>query len=358
LFGTLQQNAPLLTAGLRYHSLTETPGADLLYERIQRPLRLRDANYNSAMDVLTVNNVDGQQDGDDSFVIALSGLLEDYVINGHSPYPVSRKTGKVASLNDDLPWGIVYPSPSLRAPIHIPGIFAAIPPIKNYYHLLVDHLMPIVATVLRNPQRFTGPITFVVREDYAIVDFVTGILREKGFDVRIRRIAAADTVTGDFYLWAKTRSRSTEHGYAFREELDLIGDAIDKRIAHLTTPKRIFILRTKTKLRNLVNQEEIQSGLVAKGFTPFELKWSNFLEQIAAFRRAEQIVSVHGASLTNLMWGHDGHVREIFPNNARKTTYLHIASQNGWNYDYVLGSDEAERQNFRVSPEAVFAKTA
>ncbi len=358
LFGGMETNAPYLTQALRYYSRTAPVDKALLFEDFSRPLRLDEPRYTAANAILSAHNVDGMY-GERRDVHVTSAMLEDYFVTGHTLYPISRETSIVADHKGiPLPWGITYPSPSWRGPIRIPGVYMAVPHIKNYYHLLVDFLMPVMSVMVRNPARFSGPFTFVVNHASAAVDFAASLLRDMGFDARIRMIGMGDTVTGDQYLWAKTKGGSTEHGYAFRPEMDVLGPAIERRIAHIHVPKKVYIPRTATKLRNLLNQNELMYGLAAKGFATVKFDWMNLLEQIAVFRHAEQIVSVHGAALTNMAWGTQSSVREIFPNNARKTTYLHIGSQNDWAYAFHLGSDEMERQNFLAPVDEILSSIA
>jgi hypothetical protein len=358
LFGYLEENAAFLTRGLRYYSRTGIVREDQLYENFTRRLRLNDDGYRAAYESLSVHNVDGVF-AEMPDVRMQSGLLDDYFVNGHTLYPVNRQTGIIAeAANAPLPWGITYPLPSNKSAIRLSGIFTAVPHIKNYYHLLIDFVMPVMAAIMRNPGRFSGPFTFVINTDSPLVSLMSEILREMGIDAHVLKVEPSDTVTGDQYLWAKSRAGSTEHNYAFRDELALMDDAIARRVKHIKVPKKIYIPRTATRLRNLINQNELVTALSGKGFTPIMFQWDNLPEQIAAFRNAEQIVSVHGAALSNLVWGGGGQPKivEILPNNARKTTYLHISSQNDWKYEFSLGSDELKRQNFHANVPEVIAK--
>ena len=306
LFGHLEENIPFLTRTLRYYSRTEIVREDQFYENFTRPLRLNDDDYKAAYDSLSICNVDGVF-ADMPDVRMQSGLLDGYFINGHTLYPINRRTGIIAeAANAPLPWGITYPLPSNKPAIHLSGVFTAIPHIKNFYHLLIDFVMPVMATVLRNPSRFSGPFTFVINRDSPLVSFMSDILREMGFDAHVMKVGPYDTVTGGQYLWAKSRAGSTEHNYAFRDELNLMDDAIARQVKHIKVPKKIYIPRTATRLRNLINQSELVTALSGKGFTPIMFQWDNLPEQIAAFRNAEQIVSVHGAALANLIWGGGG----------------------------------------------------
>ncbi|ESQ90418.1 glycosyltransferase family 61 protein [Asticcacaulis benevestitus] len=358
IFGGLEARAPSLTRAIRYYSLTETLPPGQSFEHTGRPMRLDQPVYAPTFKTLMVNNVESYNPGVAADAVMLdTAILENVRLVGHTLFPIRSETARIVSDKaDSIPWGITYPSLSFKPPVPVAGLVTAIPRIKNYYHLMVDYVMPVMAALLRHPDRLSGPVTFVVNHDYPMLDVLIGTLREQGIEARLMKVGDGDTVMAARYLWAKSKAYHTEHAYAFRDELRLLSEAVARKTAHIKVPDKVFIPRSRTRLRNLLNQSELQAALATRGFAAWELEWSRPLEQIALFQRAGQIVSVHGAGLTNLMWGEGGHIVEIFPNDARKTTYLHMASQNGWTYDYVLGSDEAARQNFSVTVDEVLTK--
>ena len=358
VFGWLETSAPALTRAIRYHALTEALPPEQRFEHVTRPMRLDQPAYQPAFRILQDKNVESYNRTVAPEVITLdSAVIENVRLVGHTLFPIRSENDRIVSDSGaSIPWGITYPSISFRSAVRVSGTVTSIPYIKNYYHLMIDYFVPVMAALLRNPQRFAGPVTFLVNHDYPMLDFLIGILRDVGVDARLMKISNADTVIAERFLWATSKAFHTEHAYAFRDEMRLLSEAIARKTAHIKVPDKVFIPRSKTRLRNLLNQSDLQAALEARGFAARELEWSRPLEQIALFQRAAQIVSVHGAGLTNLMWGEGGNIVEIFPNDARKTTYLHMASQNDWAYDYVLGSDEAERQNFSVPVDEVLAK--
>lgn len=64
---------------------------------------------------------------------------------------------------------------------------------------------------------------------------------------------------------------------------------------------RLFI-RRKTKLRRLVNEDDIEAALVARGFVAMEPERLSLEEQIAAFSNAGMVVGATGAAITNVMF--------------------------------------------------------
>lgn len=66
--------------------------------------------------------------------------------------------------------------------------------------------------------------------------------------------------------------------------------------------KRIFISRKDSKIRNVINEDEIFEQLIAYGFVRYELSELSVVDQIQLFRQAEIIVSPQGTGLTNIMY--------------------------------------------------------
>jgi len=64
---------------------------------------------------------------------------------------------------------------------------------------------------------------------------------------------------------------------------------------------KLFI-RRRTKLRRLVNEEEIEAALVTRGFVAVEPERLSLEEQIAAFSNAAMVVGATGAAITNVMF--------------------------------------------------------
>ena len=346
----LESHAPAITSAMRYHSLQCVIAPETIIEDITRPLRLQTAPYAAQYQTLLTHNVDGknphhQEDG----VRLVTAICDHIKVHGHFMQPVDQNNQHLLALHEGrIPWGLTFPLPTALPAQKINGFVASIPPVNNYYHVLVDYLLPVLSAVMRNPTLFNKPITFVVNRPNAATDFIARLLREAGFDAHVKQISAFESVVAEHYIFAKASAASTEHGYAFYPELKSLDPLIAAHTKHLDVPEAIAVKRTQTRLRAVLNQEDLLALLAANNVTPVTFDWSNLLFQIACFRKAARIVCVHGAALSNLCWGDANRVLEIFPDNARKTTYLHIASQNSWTYRASFGSREQNNQNFSV----------
>lgn len=89
-----------------------------------------------------------------------------------------------------------------------------------------------------------------------------------------------------------------------------------------TAQTRIFISRTDAERRHLANHDDIEAYLETQGFESYELSTLSFAEQVALFQRADIVVGVHGAGLTNLVFAADCRVYEIIGDVYKPTYYL------------------------------------
>jgi len=106
--------------------------------------------------------------------------------------------------------------------------------------------------------------------------------------------------------------------------------------------KHIFISRKDGRTRTLTNEDELVDSLPSK-FESYELSNYTFEEQVNMFRHAKQVVGLHGAGLTNILWSNDVTVVEIQPERMRGMFY-EIASALQHSYASVTCSDRSRIQ--------------
>jgi capsular polysaccharide biosynthesis protein len=98
-------------------------------------------------------------------------------------------------------------------------------------------------------------------------------------------------------------------------------------------PKRVFISRKDSKLRQITNEDELVKLLKEFGFETVLLSRYPLLEKIKLFFNAEIIVSASGAGLTSLFFGDKkSAIVEIFPEGFVFTHYYNIAYHVGMSY--------------------------
>lgn len=114
-----------------------------------------------------------------------------------------------------------------------------------------------------------------------------------------------------------------------------------------TSPEKIFISRAKARRRRLVNEAEIESRLMAQGFVTVVLEDLPFLEQVRLFAHAREIVGLHGAGLTNLVFSAPGtRVVEIASDAWRNPCFANIAKVGRLNHRIIVGRSVGPRRGF------------
>lgn len=369
----LERSAPALTAAVGYHAILGPPSRFDWLSETRIPTRMTQSPYAEEYRSLSIANVDAPtwhlghpghtaEGGVSRFgslepleVRRLSSLVPGVIVPGHNLLPVDAKTGRLLAYygTTEVNWGIAFPGFSRLKRVRLKGAAWAIPPVKNHFHLLVEHILPVVDMLLAERERLArNPLTVIAQRDLPLLEAVAKILKRLGIAIAFEEARPFATYAPEQYLFCKPVAASVEHFYAYPEAVGLLREAFPDRGAAL--PSRLYVPRTGTRIRRLIGETDLIARLTERGFVSFTAHRDNPEEQIARFMAAREIVSVHGAALTNIVWAEPGaRVVEIFPSNARKTTYLHMASLHDHAYSHVSGGSENERQDFSVDPAAV-----
>jgi len=354
LLGAAERHMPSLTRSLGYYSIidkpSKCPGAEIFF----REARWFDPNYVDSFRKLASP---GEADGLDLTRpehVQISVLhTDDFTIFGHIKAPIRLSNGHALSYSPLQRFTLTdaYPFPFSRT-IRVSGGVIFIPNLENYFHLMMDHLLPAFSAVVRDPGRYKS-ITFVLQRDFPLIEFFAGLLNEFGISTDTVRVGKFDRICGGTLIIGSAEPRDTASVFMYREEIDKIAAVIDKRLPKFDTPKRFYVKRTGTPRRLLKNEAALIARLSERGIVPFEIGFDKPLEQIALFRNAELIVSVHGAALTNLIWCKNARVIEIFPGNSRPKHYIHISAQMGLDYEPIIGSIGDKRDSFEINLEDI-----
>jgi capsular polysaccharide biosynthesis protein len=117
---------------------------------------------------------------------------------------------------------------------------------------------------------------------------------------------------------------------------------------------RIFISREDTNRRNIANDTEIYDVLRDFGFEPYVLSDYRFEEQVAMFRNATAVVGVHGAGLSNIVFGDNIDILEIVPQDMRRITYCCLSKI--LNHTYQVMHTPAPVENLVLDPDNLSQK--
>ena len=128
----------------------------------------------------------------------------------------------------------------------------------------------------------------------------------------------------------------------------------------LNFPKeRIYITRKNPTWRKILNETQMLELLNKYGFRTVEPEHLSFVEQVALFNSAQVIVSVHGAGLTNLVFGNPGSILiELIADWHKNVDYWICASYAQMRYHYLgcesspshaeLGFSQTQNYNLTV----------
>ena len=129
--------------------------------------------------------------------------------------------------------------------------------------------------------------------------------------------------------------------------------------------RRLFVTRARRSGRALANEGDVVDALRPLGFEVVEPSTLPFPAQVARFADASDVVGIHGAGLTNLVFGAGGaRVVELHhPSPSRwggpPADYFFLSRARAHPYDAVMGSSDGPAagpfSSFSVDPDAVRA---
>jgi capsular polysaccharide biosynthesis protein len=128
-----------------------------------------------------------------------------------------------------------------------------------------------------------------------------------------------------------------------------------RRSAH---NRRLFISRENAGRRRIQNQKDVEDCLKEYGFESIAMEKLSPQEQIDTMYDAEAVISPHGAGLTNLLFGRQLQVLEIFPSRHLAPHYFFLAKSLGHSYRFMCGEEQSlNPSSFVVNLEQLRANT-
>ncbi|WP_234732452.1 glycosyltransferase family 61 protein [Acidocella facilis] len=111
----------------------------------------------------------------------------------------------------------------------------------------------------------------------------------------------------------------------------IVANLVPQKIDDL--PKKLYISREDAGGRRILNEEELMNRLEKFGFKSVSLVGRSLAEQAALFNNADNIVSLHGAALSNLVFTRrNARVVEVFPETYGTPAFAIIATAGALNY--------------------------
>ena len=351
-FYDVEKNFHNIAKLIRFHSIVREPNLTegLRVENIEI-FWFNERYLSSFRTLATVSEVESLDFSKNEKTELLSIATEDFFIDGHIKAPIRKTDRTLIAFNGEqrLRWGDVYPNPFFLKK-YLDGYVIFIPNIENYYHLIVDYILPALNRFNFDNKYDNSKIFFVTQRRLPILDFFQEYLISKGYNAEIYRIYPFQRVYGKALIMGRAKPRDPGCYFVFANLMNEMNEFIDKKISKIMVSDYAYIKRTQTPRRRLLNETEIISYLEKFGFDAVSLNFENYLYQIALFRKAKVIISTHGASLTNLIWSRNTKVIEIFPKNLKPKHYLNISSQLNLEYCAALGGEAQSREDFIIDP--------
>lgn len=261
-----------------------------------------------------------------------------------------------------LPANAVFSQKYFQKPVHYKGtVFSALiggGPVNNYGHWLIDVLPRIY--LLKESGLFDTVDWFLVPNyeyDYQKESLqMLGIDESKIINGQLVHHLQADAIItstaprGERSFLIPDWITHLHHKYLLNEQV------IDDKLY----PELVYISRKDSKLRKVVNEEQVENLLKAYGFETIVSSELSFKEKINLFFKSKVIVSASSAGLASLFYAHaEGKVLEIFSQGFVHTHYYNMAKSIGMEYEYLICSHpspattgkEGEREDITVEIE-------
>ena len=115
----------------------------------------------------------------------------------------------------------------------------------------------------------------------------------------------------------------------------------DFKPTNISSPKRIYISRSRARMRRLSNEDAVMHMLKRYGFEIIHFEDYSFLQQIELMSATEIFVGTHGANLTNLLFmPTHAHVIELMNKDFDNFCYWHLSSNIYINYSCIKCSSQ------------------
>lgn len=350
-----------LRSALNFYPDIIAPDAQELEASLHFCAFRQNAAYEAATEALSQFNVDSlnpHETAPDWACARIARLIPDVLIPGHRINCVDPATARTIDYGGvwRMNWNYARPMPALRQ-IRVRGVAIPMPNYRNYWHLIVEGLLPTLYALQRFSGVAPGPVAIVAPANGSdLFETILGQLPALWPGLRILRLRPFETARADHAIYCRGHFRNKELSLAFPEALEQAKTLFRAayRPAAGTTPSRLYIRRGVTRVRRVHGEDELAERLRLAGFNILTPDWTNHREQFNLAANARFIAGVHGAGLTNCLWAAAGATLcEIMAFDARKRCYLNAAAEARLNYLPMFGGPEQDRQNFAIDAPAL-----
>jgi hypothetical protein len=353
IFYYLEDNFPRIAHEFSYFSRPLKKISDIYTFRSAYEIKFFDQKYQKVVELIsTVKNLSHIEKSDQKIIIS-HFIHKNFFIVSSNKSAIENGSNLVINYSDNqrMKWGNAFPLIYTKD-VFIEGYLIYIPQIENYYHVVVDYVLPAVLYIIKNLDK-VRKITFLTKNKLGILDVFCDLLRKKGVEAEIRLIKTFEKIRADALISGISVSPDEAISFAYKEIFDFFSSEIDDLVADIDPPDFVLVSRHKTKRRNLLNEPEVFDELKKHGFRKIVFNNQNIKTQIAVFRKSKIIISVHGAALTNIMWARKSKIIAISPKNMLNIHYLHLASQYNLDYSLLKGADNGSNDDFVIDKDVV-----
>ncbi|MFT3978954.1 MAG: glycosyltransferase family 61 protein [Ferruginibacter sp.] len=212
---------------------------------------------------------------------------------------------------------------------------------KNYWHFLHDILGQIV--ILREFLKSGIPV--IISKELASMTFFKDALQRSAY---LKSITWIVRETGVYFrvgtaLFLQRMPNDNAPFLSVRQLLEVPQSDQAKN-------RRIFLSRSKNRIRHLRNNKEVEELVNRYGFEVIDADSLSLDEQIILLGETRYIIGIHGAGLTNVLFRNNAQLSllEILPADYIQPHYFWLAKGIGHHYIPVVGSAYNADSSFSV----------
>lgn len=202
----------------------------------------------------------------------------------------------------------------------------------NYYHSMLLGLARLACV----PENYQAASASVLVPSGAIRQQEALALLDPMPSLQIQEIECDETLAVETLILPLTVAGDSVYHPCVAEFFGAISTSVPPSPKRL--PRRIYIDRRKSRLRKLLNEDELVAGLSRLGFVAVQPETMSMADQVRLFRGADVVVAPHGAALTNLGFCRPGtQVIELLMDAYCNWCFRNLAGLMQLRYDCVLG---------------------
>lgn len=201
---------------------------------------------------------------------------------------------------------------------------------RNYYHWIVDALPRLF--ILK--ERLSGCVVLLPRNARSYMHDSVKLFGPKDIlEIKKHQYAKVKNL----FVPRPVADSGRHDGTVLQGLKKFLLSKLDEFSGSNTTGERIYVSRAAQKVRRIKNESEVLEAVNAYGFSVIHFEEMSFVEQVSVMRKAQFVISSHGANLTNILFMPEGaKVLELNKEQSPNLCYYSLASSINLDYFYQL----------------------